>query len=159
MASTIGGQTLHQAGNLPRPGEKADTKLSHTDIDLLFTQNERLRWILIDEISMVADELLGVFEQYLSDAACNSIYRKRRDKSFRIFGGYNLLLFGDWWQLPPIPDSAALFRPVVEETKRNGTGDDEAIDIENDSDNEENYREQYTETLLQSKEAHTIGES
>ena len=25
-----------------------------------------------------------------------------------------MLLFGDWWQLPPIPESAALFKPPLE---------------------------------------------
>jgi len=28
--------------------------------------------------------------------------------------GYNVVFFGDWWQLPPIPDSAALFKPPPE---------------------------------------------
>jgi len=111
MAAAIQGTTLHTAADLPRPGEDRAKKLASSDIDNLYAQNQSLRWILIDEISMVADELLGDFESMFADAARQTVYKKRRDKSRRIFGGYNLLTFGDWWQLPPIPETAALFRP------------------------------------------------
>ena len=30
-----------------------------------------------------------------------------------MFGGYNVLTFGDPFQIPPIPDSAALYLPVL----------------------------------------------
>ena len=78
--------------------------MSHSDVDVLFIKNERLRWVIIDEVSMLADELLGDFEAYLSTAATKSRFRERRNNTTtqrRIFGGYNLMLFGDWWQLPP----------------------------------------------------------
>ena len=110
MAAAMGGNTLHNASNL-RPGEKPENKLSHSDLDNLYTKNQHLRWIIIDEISMVADDLLGHFENELTNAAVVSQFSKRADRSIVIMGGYNLLMFGDWWQLPPIPDTNALFIP------------------------------------------------
>ena len=62
MAAAINGFTLHAAGDLPRPGEDRARKLDHGDIEKLFIQNERLRFVLVDEISMVADTLLGDFK-------------------------------------------------------------------------------------------------
>ena len=49
-----------------------------------------------------------------SDAAVVSRYTKRRDGSKRIFGGYNVWLLGDLYQLPPIPASAAVFTPITD---------------------------------------------
>ena len=31
----------------------------------------------------------------------------------RVFGGYNLLAFGDFYQIPPIPSSASLAIPPI----------------------------------------------
>ena len=67
----------------------------------------------MDEISIIADTLLGDFEHQLTCVARQTRYLKRSDKTRRIFGGYNILFFGDWWQLPPIPEPAALFNPPV----------------------------------------------
>lgn len=46
-----------------------------------------------------------------------------RSPSFS-YGGGLVLLFGDWWQLPPIPDSAALFRPPAKQTTDCGEPDE-----------------------------------
>ena len=87
--------------------------LFSSDVMNLYAKNQNLRWILIDEISMVADALLGTFESCMDGASVHSKYSKRRDGSRVVMGGYNLLFFGDWWQLPPIPDSYALFLPTT----------------------------------------------
>ena len=79
--------------------------------DVLFTRNQCLRWVLVDECFMIPDELLGTFEQQLADAAQSSAFKKNEDGSVRMFGGYNVMTFGDLFQIPPIPDSAALFLP------------------------------------------------
>ena len=63
---------------------------------------------------MISDDLLGTFADRLTDAAQESRYAKRNDDTKRMFGGYNFLMFGDMNQLPPIPASAALFRPPLE---------------------------------------------
>ena len=92
IAGTIGGNTLHNAGDLPKPGENVETKLSSSDVHNLYVKNHSLRWVLIDEISMIADDLLGLFEVALNSAAVRSPhFYVRRDKSQVIMGGYNLL--------------------------------------------------------------------
>ena len=96
MAAAINGATLHAAADLPRPGENRERKLSHGDVEKLYTQNQRLRWILVDEISMISDTLLGDFEHQISSAARATRYLQRKDKTKRFFGGYNILFFGDW---------------------------------------------------------------
>ena len=59
MAAAIGGATLHTGADLPRPGENRDRALGHSDVDNLYMKNADMRWILVDEVSMVSDVLLG----------------------------------------------------------------------------------------------------
>ena len=58
---------------LPVGGQRS---LEHTDIDVLFTRNQYLRWVIIDELPMVPDDLLGAFASHLADAASPSRYHK-----------------------------------------------------------------------------------
>ena len=109
VAHAMGGTTLHEGGNVPVGG--AYKALQHLDMDVLFTRNQNLRWVLIDEIGMVSDTLLGEFEHALTDASRQTRFSKRADKTLRPFGGYNVLTFGDLYQIPPIPASGALFIP------------------------------------------------
>ena len=117
VAYAMGGTTLHTGGDI-KVGNDRLRKLDHTDVDVLFTRNQDLRWVLADEVGMIADELLGEFEEQLSEAAVDCRYRYRADGSARLFGGYNLACFGDLFQIPPIPSSAALFLPPKEHTAR-----------------------------------------
>lgn len=126
--------------NLPRPGQKIASTLSYSDVDTLCTKNERLRWVIIDEVRMLSDELLGLFEDFLSTAATKSKFRDRHVNKKNIFGGYSLMLFGYWWQLPPIPDIAALTRP---QTTRNIASDvSSRLDVDMDRKTRDN--EQHT---------------
>ena len=111
VAHTMGGSTMHSGGDIAIGGNRV---LEHTDIDILFTRNQCLRWVIIDELPMVPDELLGTFEHHLADAAVESRFKYRDDKSMRLFGGYNMIGFGDFYQIPPIPASASLAIPPIE---------------------------------------------
>ena len=115
----MGGSTMHSCGDISVGGEYGSRKLDHTDIDVLFTRNQHLRWILFDEAPMIPDELLGLFAANFQSAARDtSRYKKRADKSLRAFGGYNVMMFGDTQQIPPIPASSALFLPPVKKKSR-----------------------------------------
>ena len=96
MAAAIGGTTLHTSADLPRPGENRDRALGHADVDHLYMKNANLRWVLIDEVSMVSDVLLSEFEDHLADTARQRRYTERPDGARRVFGGYNVLFFGCW---------------------------------------------------------------
>ena len=70
---------------------------------------------------MVPDELLGAFEHHLADAAVDSRFKYKADKSVRVFGGYNMLGFGDFYQIPPIPPSTSLTIPPVDKKSVHAT--------------------------------------
>ena len=93
MAAAINGSTIHAAADLPKPGEDEERKLGQSDVEHLFIRNQSLRFVLVDEISMVSNILLGDFEYQMSKAARDTRYKKRPDKTHRIFGGYNILFF------------------------------------------------------------------
>ena len=67
---------------------------------------------------MVSDKLLAVFEQVCRGASSRSKWFKNRvvdgEEVERIFGGYNLLLFGDFNQFAPLPPGEPLYVPRVE---------------------------------------------
>ena len=67
VAPAMGGVTCHAGGDITVGG--GDKGLDHTDIDVLFTRNQDLRWLLFDEVGMIGDALLGTFEKHLTDAA------------------------------------------------------------------------------------------
>ena len=107
----MSGTTLHTGGDIAVGGQSSK-QLNHTDVDILFIRNQQLRWVIMDEVGMIPDDFLGAFAEHYTDAAVQSSRcRKRGDKSLRVMGGYNLLTLGDLFQLPPIPESAAIFTP------------------------------------------------
>ena len=115
MAANIGGHTIHHWGSIPFRDEKGNEigrKGGKRDTRLLFHRCINLRWVLIDEISMVSAELLSEL-QYLVRQAVRGpgTYKKRPDKSIRPFGGVNTLLLGDWWQLRPVRATALFDHP------------------------------------------------
>ena len=111
VAHAMGGNTMHAGGGIAIGGQRA---LDHTDIDILFTRNQYLRWVIIDELPMVPDDLLGAFEHHLADASVESRYKHRADMSVRLFGGYNMLGVGDFYQIPPNLAYASLAIPPIE---------------------------------------------
>jgi ATP-dependent DNA helicase PIF1 len=88
-AMNIGGQTIHSFfGFPPRPllGFKEKP-------NWFFTQNaRRLSRIVIDEISMLRADTLDAMDAHLRAAK----------KSVKPFGGVQMLLVGDFYQLPPV---------------------------------------------------------
>ena len=105
MALLIGGRTVHAWGQVPinatgmQEGRNKSDKLG---VDELFERTQSLRWLIIDEIEALAAVVFGILHGNLCRAMSRSPYAKRADGSLRPFGGVNLSLSGDWWQLPPV---------------------------------------------------------
>ena len=125
VAHAMEGTTIHAGGDIGVGGARS-MRLEHTDVDVLYTRNQLLRWIIIDEMSMVPDELLGIFEHHLTDAAARTRYSQRCDGTNRPFGGYNVMGFGDFFQIPPIPSTASLTIPPIEKKTEHAT---KALDL------------------------------
>ena len=56
VAHAMGGVTLHSGGDVAGGG--GDKSLSHTDVDILFIRNQNIRWLILDEVGMIADGLM-----------------------------------------------------------------------------------------------------
>jgi len=115
MASNIDGYTIHHWGSISfrdEKGREIGNKGSKRDTSLLFHRCINLRWLLIDEISMVSAELLAELQYVVNQAVrIPNTYKKRQDKTFRPFGGINTLLFGDWWQLRAVRATSLFDHP------------------------------------------------
>jgi ATP-dependent exoDNAse (exonuclease V) alpha subunit len=88
-AVNVGGQTIHSFFGLP-------PRLLRPD-DIRRSRNgqvmRKLRFLVIDEVSMVRSDLMWAIDQSL---------RVNRGRPREPFGGVRLVLFGDLHQLPPV---------------------------------------------------------
>jgi ATP-dependent DNA helicase PIF1 len=94
-ALNIGGQTIHSFFKI-KPGvvESSGIRLPNETIEIL----KNIDALIIDEISMVRADLIDAIDGCL---------RRLRDKE-SAFGGIQLIMFGDLYQLPPIMNDQAL---------------------------------------------------
>ena len=49
VAHAMGGSTLHAAGHISIGGQAESRSLEHSDVDILFSRNQHLRWLIVDE--------------------------------------------------------------------------------------------------------------
>jgi ATP-dependent DNA helicase PIF1 len=93
-ALNVGGQTIHSLFRLPI-GVIADHEIDQSaDVRKLLNTIETL---VIDEVSMVNADLLDAIDRSL---------RKARQRPNEAFGGVQIVLFGDPYQLAPVPGDA-----------------------------------------------------
>jgi len=110
MAAQIAGETIHHWSGIPVV--EADGGAAARDPHKLSTKCQLLRWILIDEISMVSAQLFGQLEMAVSKVVRRkSEHMLDADGHVRPFGGINMLLFGDMWQLKPVTGLALFASP------------------------------------------------
>ena len=102
MAEDLNGDTIHHAFGLNWQGAGDERISPHKLLDLSM-RALRWRWLIIDEISMVSAELLSRLE-----LRCRELVRDLAPSKYaageayaRPFGGLNVILAGDLWQLPP----------------------------------------------------------
>ncbi len=102
MADLIQGDTIHHACGIPVRKKGADGDV------VLQTQKEvgekclYWRWLLIDEFGMVGASLLAEVDMKLRDVVVDVNPSKRSSRGHaHPFGGLNVLLSGDLWQLAP----------------------------------------------------------
>src|SRR6187402_118363 len=90
-ALNVGGQTIHSLFRLPI-GVIADHEIEQSgDVRKLLNTIDTL---VIDEVSMVNADLLDAVDRSL---------RMARSRRHEAFGGVQLVLFGDPYQLAPVP--------------------------------------------------------
>lgn len=93
-ALNVGGQTIHSLFRLPI-GVIADHELEQSrELQKLLNTIET---VVIDEVSMVNADVLDAIDRSL---------RQARGKPLEPFGGVQLVLFGDPYQLAPVPGDA-----------------------------------------------------
>ena len=81
----------------------------------MWNENQNLRWIVVDEVSTASAEILNILESNVRTSTreqnASASYKLRPDGVERPFGGVNLCLFGDWWQLPPVQQTPLFTNP------------------------------------------------
>ena len=112
MAAQIAGETIHHWSGIPV--SEIDGNAGPRDPNKLAAKCQLVRWILIDEISMISAQLFGQLHFAVQKAIpLRSPFLRKEDRKIRPFGGMNVLLFGDMWQLKPVT-SQALWTPPWE---------------------------------------------
>ena len=95
-------------------GGKKDEELHE---NVLYTALQHMRWVIIDEIENVSVEVLAALQKQVADSS-----RTRGNPWSRsavpphekhLFGGLNLLLIGDLWQIPPVRALSIADNPFV----------------------------------------------
>lgn len=107
-AFTIQGQTLHSLLDLPTRGEFK--QLQGQRLVTLQERMQPIKYLIIDEISMVGHKMFGYIDKRLRQAfphACNTV-----------LSGCSCILFGDFGQLPPVMDL-----PLYTSTARSAISD------------------------------------
>ena len=100
MAAHINGFTVHHWSGIPARNEEGS---GTGDKHKLSMRCQALRVIIIDEVSMLWAELLGTLDKVVTDAVrVRNTYKKRSDDSTRAFGGVNVVMCADFWQLQPV---------------------------------------------------------
>ncbi|KAG7299154.1 hypothetical protein JYU34_017689 [Plutella xylostella] len=103
-ARQISGRTLHSVFSLPI--EKTTTmtyrKMSGQPLERERRKWRYIKWLVIDEISMVSYENLRIIHLRLQEFKNNHL----------LFGGVNVLLFGDIMQLPPVKGHWCFDQPL-----------------------------------------------
>uniref|UniRef100_A0A0N5CBD9 ATP-dependent DNA helicase n=1 Tax=Strongyloides papillosus TaxID=174720 RepID=A0A0N5CBD9_STREA len=114
-ANQISGKTAHSLFGIPCNANFTYIRYSQLSSGKLTKLSERLKHVkllIIDEISMIPNDLLYMINLRINEAKHSDI---------RLFGNLNVLLFGDMMQLPPVSNMAnrPMFYKEIEINKFN----------------------------------------
>ena len=93
-AFNVQGYTLHSLLRLPTKGEFKELEGNH--LHELQQSFHGIRYLIIDEISMVGRKVFGQVDRRLRQAFPHNAHE--------VLGSCSCLLFGDFGQLPPVMD-------------------------------------------------------
>jgi RecG-like helicase len=93
-AKLINGQTIHSCLMLPTNKNEKLEKLGGLLYEQMKLQWQQINYLIIDEISMISHQQLINIDLRLKEL--------RPQQKNQLFGGINMILFGDLLQLPPI---------------------------------------------------------
>ncbi len=99
-ANGVGGVTLHSLLHLMNSKD-----LTGAQLRLLQDKFRTIRYLIVDEYSMVGSKLLKRIDSRLRQAECNP---------HELFGGISILLCGDFKQLPPVADTCLQLEVAME---------------------------------------------
>lgn len=94
-ANNIGGRTIHSVFKIPVGKYLQYSSLSSYVLTILRKEFQDVHTVVIDEISMVSYELLLFISRRLSEIKNNDC----------VFGGCNIIVVGDFYQLKPVRGS------------------------------------------------------
>jgi len=104
---------------------QADQKRKKADVSGMYVKCVNLRWLLVDEGSSASCENLGTTESncrtHIREAPETYKIRPKSRKvssEVRAWGGLNLLVFVDFWQLPPVRQTAIFHNPYEQTDAR-----------------------------------------
>ena len=109
MAALLEGDTIHHALGIPCFGRKGQTAQGDRSMEVAKRVLQlQLRWLIIDEISMVSAKLLATIDMKLRSVVRVLGTQKKAENSLeRSFGGLIVFMCGVFWQLPS-PDGGYL---------------------------------------------------
>ena len=124
MADHIGGATLHSYFGLSfknRRGAIVNSAQSDKNWNQKLTKMSILKYIFVDEIEAAGAELIGHAQnETLQHTRRPDVYRYAQNTSEallqrnpRPWGGLNVMLIGDWWQLHPTGSMAIMSNPFA----------------------------------------------
>jgi len=101
-AEQLKGDTIHHACGIPVRKKGGGEEVVIQSFKDVAEQSLYWKWLLVDEFGMVGASLLADMDVRLRDAVVDVNPRKRSSCGHaHPFGGLNVLLSGDLWQLPP----------------------------------------------------------
>ncbi len=118
MATNVEGRTVHSWGEVGfiKGGQYISSgNKDRRDLDSMVTKCQKLRFVLIDEVENLGALCLADLESNVTRGMPEEPYKWKVNEAGhqvrRLFGGCNVTLVGDFWQLDPVREIALMKNP------------------------------------------------